>query len=136
MDPKISNFSIPEANKLRKAIGKKSEKVMLESKKEFFEKGKATGTSDTLLNYVWNVQIKRQLGYSFSKNHTMPYSLIALQQMNLAFHYPSVYWNTACLSVNSGSADEEQEKQQTTDYGKIASAIGNIMSRVNCPSSC
>lgn len=129
MDPKISNFSIPEANKLRKAIGKKSEKVMLESKKEFFEKGKAAGTSDTLLNYVWNVQIKRQLGYSFSKNHTMPYSLIALQQMNLAFHYPSVYWNTACLSVNSGSADEEQEKQQTTDYGKIASAIGNIMNR-------
>ncbi len=46
--------------------------------------------------------------------------------MNLAYHYPSVYWSTACLSVNSGSADEDQEKAKSTDYGKIASAIGNL----------
>ena len=129
MDPQISNFSIPEANKLRKAIGKKSEKVMLETKKDFFEKGKSAGASDALLNYVWNVQIKRQLGYSFSKNHTMPYSIIALQQMNLSYHYPTIYWNTACLLMNSGSADEDQETQQATDYGRIAAAIGTIMSR-------
>jgi DNA polymerase III subunit alpha len=82
-----------------------------------------------MLNYVWEVQIKRQLGYSFSKNHTTPYSMIALQEMNLAYHYPIVYWNTACLSVNSGSADEDQEKEQTTDYGKIASAIGSMKAR-------
>ena len=129
MNPAIANFNLTDANKLRKAIGKKSEKVMLESRQEFFEKGKAAGTSDKLLEYVWNIQIKRQLGYSFSKNHTMPYSLIALQEMNLAYHYPIIYWNTACLSVNAGSADEDQAKDQTTEYGKIASAIGSMKSR-------
>jgi len=52
MDPKIGNLDLTEANKLRKAIGKKSEKVMKESKKEFFEKGSAANTSQALLNYV------------------------------------------------------------------------------------
>jgi DNA polymerase III subunit alpha len=55
--------------------------------------------------------------------------MIALQEMNLAYHYPIVYWNTACLSVNSGSADVDQEKEQTTDYGKIASSIGSMKAR-------
>jgi DNA polymerase III subunit alpha len=129
MDSKIANFNLTEANKLRKAIGKKSEKVMIESREEFFNKGKEVGTSESLLNYVWNIQIKRQLGYSFSKNHTTPYSMIALQEMNLAYHYPIIYWNTACLCVNSGSADEDQSKEQSTDYGKIASAIGSMKAR-------
>jgi DNA polymerase III subunit alpha len=129
MDPKIANFDLIKANKLRKAIGKKSEKVMLESREEFFEAGIAAGSSQKMLDYVWNIQIKRQLGYSFSKNHTTPYSMIALQQMNLAYHYPIIYWNTACLTVNSGSADEDQEKEQATDYGKIASAIGSMKAR-------
>ena len=129
MDPKIGNLTLAQANKLRKAIGKKSEKVMKESREEFFTEGKKAGNSEELLNYVWNIQIKRQLGYSFSKNHTTPYSMIALQEMNLAYHYPIIYWNTACLCVNSGSADEEQSKEQTTDYGKIASAIGSMKVR-------
>jgi DNA polymerase III subunit alpha len=40
MDEEIANFNLTEANKLRKAIGKKSEKIMLETKEEFFEKEK------------------------------------------------------------------------------------------------
>ena len=55
--------------------------------------------------------------------------MIALQEMNLAYYYPIVYWNTACLAVNSGSADEDQLKEQATDYGKIAAAIGGMKSR-------
>lgn len=129
MDKDIANFSLTEADKLRKAIGKKSEKVMKEIRDIYFEKGKENNTSENLLNYVWNIQIQRQLGYSFSKNHTLPYSIIALQEMNLAYHYPIIYWNTACLSVNSGSADEDQLKEQSTDYGKIASAIGGMKAR-------
>ncbi|MEG2936763.1 MAG: hypothetical protein RR844_09800, partial [Clostridium sp.] len=39
-----------------------------------------------------------------------------------------MYWNTACLAVNSGSADEEVEGK-STDYGKTAKAIGEIMTR-------
>lgn len=51
-----------------------------------------------------------------------------MQELNLAYHYPIIFWNTACLIVNAG-ADEQVEENKSTDYGKIATAISNIQSR-------
>jgi len=62
---------------------------------------------------------------SFSRNHTIPYSTIALQEMNLYYHYPHVYWQCACLTVNA-AADENDKASGTTNYGKIATAISNM----------
>ncbi len=42
-----------------------------------------------------------ELNDSFSINHTLAYSLIALQEMNMVYRYPSIFWNTACLIVES-----------------------------------
>lgn len=128
MDEKIADFDLKQSNTLRKGIAKKKGKIIDEAKAEFFKQGEKIGTSNNLLKYVWDVQIKRQLGYSFSINHTTPYSCIGLQEMNLAFHYPKLYWETACLSVNAG-ADEESEDNKSTNYGKIASSIGNMQHR-------
>ena len=84
MDKQISGFSVKEANKLRKTIAKKKLAEIDTMHQMFMDKGHEMGTSDNLLNYVWNVQVKRQLGYSFSMLHSFGYSLIALQEMNLA----------------------------------------------------
>ena len=50
----------------------------------------------------------------------MAYSIIGLQEANLAYKYPMVYWNCANLISDSGGEDGN------TNYGKIASAIGNM----------
>jgi DNA polymerase III subunit alpha len=84
--------------------------------------------SENLLRYIWDTQIMPQAGYSFSRLHAVGYSLIALQEMNLAHYYPQVYWNTACLSINGG-ADENNDDNKSTNYGKIAAAIGNMKAR-------
>lgn len=128
MDKEIAGFTLTEANKLRKGIAKKKGKIIDEVKAMFYKKGEEIGISKNLLDYVWNVQIKRQLGYSFSINHTTPYSCIGLQEMNLAYHYSKLYWETACLSINAG-ADEESEDNKSTNYGKIAQSIGNMQKR-------
>lgn len=128
MDEGIAGFDLKQSNTLRKGIAKKKSKITDEAKEEFFNQGREIGTSENLLKYVWDVQIKRQLGYSFSINHTTPYSCIGLQEMNLAYHYPKLYWETACLSVSAG-ADEESEDNKSSDYGKIASSIGNMQQR-------
>ena len=44
--------------------------------------------------------------------------------MNLNYKFHPIYWATACLTVNSGGADEESGG--TTNYGKLSSAIGRI----------
>lgn len=71
------------------------------------------------------------MGYSFSIIHALAYSFIGMQTLYLGVYYP-VYWNTAYLIVNSGALggdeDDDGDKQDGTDYKKIAKAIGQIRS--------
>jgi DNA polymerase-3 subunit alpha len=62
MDKRIAGFDVKWANKLRKAIAKKDQKALEEAREKFFENGKVLGNREELLRYVWDVQIKRQLG--------------------------------------------------------------------------
>jgi len=43
--------------------------------------------------------------------------------MNLFYHYPHIYWQCAVLTINA-SADPENQSKDSTNYGKIAKAIG------------
>lgn len=123
MNPKIANFTLMEANYARKVVAKKKAKEIANLREKVLEKGKESGTSDNLICYIWDTCVGPQLGYSFSRNHTTPYTVIAIQEMNLCLRYPVAYWNCACLSVNAGM------DEGSTDYAKMASAIGDIKSR-------
>lgn len=124
MDESISGFSMKEANKLRKSIAKKKKKLQEEAQNLFYSKGEERGTRKNLLDYVWQECIRPQLGYSFSLPHVLSYSIIAVQEMNMAHFYPIIYWQCANLIVNSGS--DEENADETTAYGKVGVAITNI----------
>lgn len=121
MDPEIASFSLKEANDARKIVAKKQMSRIPELK------GKVYNVMDQrLADYVWEVAVAPQLGYAFSMNHSLPYSFVGIQTIILARKFDPIYWNTACLIVNSGATDEDLEG--TTNYGKIAKAIGDIRS--------
>lgn len=120
MNPELIGFTLEEANYARKIVGKKKMDEIPKLKKMIYDKSSAR---KQLLDYIYATAIEPQLGYSFSRNHTTPYTAIALQELNLFNKYPSLYWNTACLSVNAGAGDDK-----ATDYAKIAVAIGYIKS--------
>lgn len=128
MEPKIAGFSLADADKARKIIAKKKSEDVAGLKEKFYNSVESHGNSINVANYVWEQCIKPQLAYSFSRNHVMPYSVEALQEMNLFYHYPPVYWNCATMIVNAGLANgtsdnEEDTSSKTTDYGKIAKSI-------------
>ena len=128
MEPKIAGFSLADADKARKIIAKKKSEDVVGLKEKFYNSVESHGNSINVANYVWEQCIKPQLAYSFSRNHVMPYSAEALQEMNLFYHYPPVYWNCATMIVNAGLANgtsdtEEDTSSKTTDYGKIAKSI-------------
>mgnify|MGYP003307200178 CR=1 FL=1 len=150
MDPKIAGFTLGEANGFRKAIAKKIPAKIQENKEKYFSKGAALGTREPFLNYVWKYCVEPQLGYAFSLNHTLPYSVIAVQEMNLATRWNPLYWQCACLCINSGNyatdlveededpseneeteeiveveEEEKKEKHVAPNYGKIAKAISD-----------
>lgn len=123
MDKRVSGYTLKEANKLRKSIAKKDEKLQAEAKAQFFEYGHKLGTREVFLDYIWNVVFAASMGYSFSQLHSYSYSIIALQELNLNWFYPRVYWNCACLSVEASGINEDGESGGSTDYGEVAKAI-------------
>ena len=107
MDKQISGFGVAEANRLRRAVARIDPEEQEEVRQLFYKKGLELGTRKQLLDYVWNVQIRYQLGYGFSIPHVAAYSYIALQEAIAFTHYPEIYWNTACLIDDAGAFMEE-----------------------------
>lgn len=124
MDAETCGFALSESNAARKLVAKKQMDKIGEFKEKVFSRAK----TNAMASYLWDTLIAPQLGYGFSELHSLAYSFVGVQTLELATKFPAVYWNTACLAVNSGSADEENEGK-STDYGKIARAIGEIMGR-------
>ena len=121
MDERIAHFTLAEANDARKIVAKKQMSRIPELKRKVYE-----AMPFICADYVWKVAVAPQLGYAFSMNHSLPYSFVGMQTLLLASKFNPIYWNTACLIVNSGAVDPELKG--TTDYGKIAKAIGDIKS--------
>ena len=111
MHPKFLGFDVIQANKLRKLIAKKKIREIEEFKVYYYDVGRRNGCSEDILRYIWDKQISRQLGYSFSIIHTIAYSTVAIQELNLAYHYPSIFWNTACLIVDSAGLVEDEDEE-------------------------
>ena len=86
--------------------------------------------SENLGKYVWKNGVGPQMGYAFSVIHALAYSFIGFQTAYIATRWNPIYWDAACLVVNSGSLEEEDDneydeddkpvkkKEQSTDYGK------------------
>ena len=110
--PELGGFSLTWADKLRKSIAKKNPKDYEALTKEFFEVTKEKGVDEAFAKYVWNVLIAMSRGYGFNQSHTLAYSLIALQEMNLAYHYPIIFWNCACLITDAGGDEKETEDEE------------------------
>ena len=113
--PECGGFNLTWADKLRKSIAKKNPAAYEELQKEYFETVEKKGLSRNLCNYVWNVLVATSRGYGFNASHTLAYSLIALQEMNLAYKYPIIFWNCACLISDSGGAESDNEEQNNEE---------------------
>ena len=116
----VAGFTLGEANNARKIVGKKQMSKIPELREQVYGRFDRVQSA----NYFWENAIAPQLGYAFSLNHSLPYSFVGMQSIYFVVNFNPIYWNTACLIVNSGATDEEAGGQ--TDYGKIAKAIGDI----------
>ena len=123
MDENICNFDISEANKARKIVGKK----LIKEVPALHQKVLDRAPNKKFGEYVWKYGLGPQMSYSFSVIHALAYSFIGYQTAYIATNWNPIYWNTACLIVNSGALDPENEK--SADYAKVAKALGDIISR-------
>lgn len=107
MDPKISHFTLAESNQCRKVLAKKKVKEIPIIQEKFLSQC----PSKKLGEYAWKTMMKPQMSYSFSEVHALLYSFIGIQTLVVATQFPIIYWNTACLIVNSQSIEEPEEEE-------------------------
>ena len=123
MDKEVCNFTLKEADKARKAVAKKNPQALAETEERLYKKGAECGRSKAFLDYLWNVQIEMSKSYAFALCHSHEYSTECLQELNMYYFYPKVYWNTAVITTQSQVADERENSAMSINYGKIAQSI-------------
>lgn len=96
----LAGFTLAEADILRKAIGKKIEKLLMEQKDKFVDGMKKNNINERIAVELWH-WIEPFARYSFNKSHAACYAIIAYQTAYLKANYPVEYM--AALLTAEGS---------------------------------
>lgn len=83
----LAGFTLSEADVLRKAIGKKIEKLLMAQKEKFIQGAIKNNVKEGIARRIWD-WIEPFAHYSFNKSHATCYALIAYQTAYLKAHFP------------------------------------------------
>lgn len=101
---KIANYSLGEADLLRRAMGKKKKKVMDEQRAIFTERAIENRVSEEKAEELFDIMAEFA-NYGFNKSHSAAYSVVAYQTAFFKANYPAEYM-AAVLSHNMGDIDK------------------------------
>ncbi len=90
LSQKLAGFSKGQADKLRKAMGKKLKAELDAMYPKFIEGGKKNGHPEKILEKVWK-DWEAFASYAFNKSHSTCYAFVAFQTAYLKAHYPAEY---------------------------------------------
>ena len=83
----VCGFTLAEADVLRKAVGKKIKKLLLEQKEKFVSGAIKQGTTKEIAQEIWE-WILPFVRYGFNRAHAASYAMIAYRTAYLKVHYP------------------------------------------------
>ena len=88
----MGGFDLAKADILRKAMSKKKEELILNSKKDFIEGCINNGYTNEIAIEVFNLILKFA-AYGFNKAHSVSYAMIAYQIAYLKYYYPKYFYS-------------------------------------------
>lgn len=100
----LANYTMAEADELRKAVGKKKPEVMARHRARFVDGAKENGVLADMAEKLFGL-IEKFGGYGFNKSHSAAYAMIAYQTAYLKAHYP-VQFMCALLTQDMGNQDK------------------------------
>ncbi len=100
----LANFSLGEADVLRKAMGKKNMKEMEGLKERFLEGAKRNGIKKNKAERLFDL-MANFAEYGFNKSHSVSYALVSYQTAYLKAHYPLEFMS-ALLTSEMGNSDK------------------------------
>jgi len=100
----LADYSLAEADELRKAMGKKKPEVMERHRSRFIEGAVKNGVERKKAETLFAL-IEKFGGYGFNKSHSVAYAMIAYQTAYLKAHFP-VQFMAALLTQDMASQDK------------------------------
>jgi DNA polymerase-3 subunit alpha len=101
---RLANFSLGEADILRRAMGKKKKEEMAAQRAKFMAGCAANKIPEKKAEKIFNL-MEEFAGYGFNKSHSCAYALLAYQTAYLKTHYP-VEFMAALLTSEAGSTEK------------------------------
>ncbi len=99
----LANYSMAEADDLRKAMGKKIPEILADHRQRFVQGAKDNKIPGDRASKLFDL-IEKFGGYGFNKSHSAAYALIAYQTAYLKAHYP-VEFMASLLTSEMHSTD-------------------------------
>lgn len=99
----MAGYDLAEADIMRRAIGKKKEKVMKKQEDMFKDRSVENGYDADLVDNVWN-DIKGFADYGFNRAHASSYARVAVESAYIKYHYPT------CFAAGAASILGEEGK--------------------------
>ena len=96
----MANYSLGEADLLRRAMGKKQASIMDENREKFVERAIKNGYLKEKAEEIFDL-IDKFAGYGFNKSHSAAYALIAYWTAYFKYFYPEEYYASIMTSEKS-----------------------------------
>ena len=122
----LANFSLGEADILRRAMGKKKVDEMEQQRKFFKEGCEKNNIKASVAEKIFDL-IEKFAGYGFNKSHSAAYALISYQTAYLKAYFPE-HFMAAVLSTELGNTDKIYALTQECKRMKIDVLNPNIHS--------
>ncbi len=100
----LADYSLGDADNLRRAMGKKIASVMEEERTKFMAGAKKLDVPLDKAEYVFDLMAKFA-GYGFNKSHSAAYAYVCYQTAYLKAHYPAQFM-AALLSCDVNNTDK------------------------------
>ncbi|MDA9024545.1 DNA polymerase III subunit alpha [Gammaproteobacteria bacterium] len=100
----LADFSLGEADILRRAMGKKKVEEMEQQRKYFTQGCEKNNIKASVAERIFDL-IEKFAGYGFNKSHSAAYALISYQTAYLKAYYPE-HFMAAVLSTELGNTDK------------------------------
>jgi DNA polymerase III alpha subunit len=102
----LSGASLTEADKLRKAIGKKKGDLFEKCRQNFIKGCKTNDIPDSVIFSVWAL-LQEFDSYSFNKAHSAAYATIGFWNMWLRTYYPAEWYTAVFTTEFSGASKKD-----------------------------
>ena len=111
----MADYTLGEADILRKAMSKKKKDILLKEKEKFTSRAIKKGYKESLVNSVYEKMLKFA-EYGFNKSHSIGYSIVAYKMAYLKAHFPKNFI-TYLLSMETDSAKTKSYIYEAKKYG-------------------